>query len=136
MCPTTVCCYRYSRFPDDRGIWSCSRFDGARQRVSLMVLVPPRARELVLPSNISLIDITSEAWAFTCSAQYAFPPVTLSWLKVSGRFISTLTTLKYIYLNHGDYSLFHQILGVAFFNLLGRCLKFLRNYVFIFPQLP
>ena len=98
MYPSIVCCYRYSRFPDDRGIWSCSRFDGARQRVNLMVLVPPRARELVLPSNISLVDITSEAWAFTCSAQYAFPPVTLSWLKVSGRFISTLTTLKYIYL--------------------------------------
>ena len=72
-------------YPEDHGNWTCSNFAGGQQVSNLLVLVAPASSmPAVTPSNVSVIDLTSEAWTFTCSSHFAFPPVDLKWVKVMG----------------------------------------------------
>jgi hypothetical protein len=51
--------------------------------VALQVLVPPSvAVPSLSPSDVSVVDFSSEAWTFTCIAHSAYPPVQLNWIKV------------------------------------------------------
>ena len=75
----------YVDYPEDHGEWTCSNFAGGQQISNLMILVPPASNfPTVTPSNVSVIDLTSEAWTLTCSSHFAFPPVDLSIVKVMG----------------------------------------------------
>ena len=75
----------FVKFPEDAGPWVCSGWGQARQVTNLLILSPPsKPAPEINPPDVSLTDPTSDAWAFTCTSHFAFPPVTLSWVKLDG----------------------------------------------------
>ena len=73
---------KYAKFPDDVGCWSCVSI-GFKLTVNVSIIVPPALpRPQITP--LQIMDINHMAWTYTCSAQYAIPPVELKWVKVSG----------------------------------------------------
>lgn len=70
---------------DDHGDWTCSDFSGWRQISKLQVLVaPPSFMPAVTPRNFTVKELNEDMWTFTCSAHYAFPPVSLTWVRETG----------------------------------------------------
>lgn len=91
----------YALFPRDAGTWICSS-ESVTHRVNVVLLVRPNIEiPSISPSAESIASAAEDGSlkTFTCTAQFAFPPVQLAWIKKIGPDVPYHTTLPSIVLS-------------------------------------